>query len=110
MRKIVHLTSAHPRNDIRIFVKQCRTLAAHGYDVTLVVADGKGDSQAEGVAIADVGRLPGRLNRIFKTTQRVFAKALALDADIYQFHDPELIPAGLKLKQIGRASCRERVF
>lgn len=102
MRKIVHLTSAHPRNDIRIFVKQCRTLAAHGYDVTLVVADGKGDAQAEGVAIADVGHLPGRLNRIFKTTQRVFDKALALDADIYQLHDPELIPAGLKLKRRGK--------
>jgi len=102
MRRIVHLTSAHPRNDIRIFVKQCRTLAAHGYDVTLVVADGKGDARVDGVAIVDVGRLPGRLSRIFRTTQRVFDRAAALDADIYQFHDPELIPAGLKLKRLGK--------
>ncbi|UVW30308.1 glycosyltransferase family 4 protein [Massilia sp. H6] len=102
MCKIVHLTSAHPRNDIRIFIKQCRTLAAHGYDVTLVVADGKGDAHVDGVTIADVGRLPGRLNRIFKVTKRVFDKAVALDADIYQFHDPELLPAGLKLKRLGK--------
>jgi glycosyltransferase involved in cell wall biosynthesis len=102
MCRIVHLTSAHPRNDIRIFIKQCRTLAAHGYDVTLVVADGKGDARVDGVAIVDVGRLPGRLSRIFRTTQRVFEKAVALDADIYQFHDPELIPAGLKLKRLGK--------
>jgi glycosyltransferase involved in cell wall biosynthesis len=103
MRRIVHLTSAHPRDDIRIFIKQCRTLAAHGYDVTLVVADGKGDEHIDGVAIADVGRLPGRLNRIFRTTRRVYNKALALDADLYQFHDPELMPVGLRLKRLGKA-------
>lgn len=103
MRRIVHLTSAHPRDDIRIFIKQCRTLAAHGYDVTLVVADGKGDEHIDGVAIADVGRLPGRLNRILRTTRRVYNKALALDADLYQFHDPELMPVGLKLKRRGKA-------
>jgi glycosyltransferase involved in cell wall biosynthesis len=103
MCRIVHLTSAHPRNDPRIFIKQCRTLAAHGYDVTLVVADGNGDARVDGVAIVDVGRLPGRLNRIFRTTQRVFDKAVALDADFYQFHDPELIPVGLKLKRRGKA-------
>ena len=36
MPRIAHLTSAHPRHDTRIFVKQCRKLADHGYDVTLV--------------------------------------------------------------------------
>lgn len=102
MCRIAHLTSAHPRNDIRIFIKQCRTLAAHGYDVNLVVADDKGDANVDGVAITDVGRLPGRLNRIFKTTRRVFEKAVALDADIYHLHDPELIPVGLKLKRRGK--------
>lgn len=102
MCRIVHLTSAHPRNDTRIFIKQCRTLAAHGYDVTLVVADDKGDAHIDGVAIADVGRLSGRLNRIIKTTRRVFDKAVALDADIYQLHDPELLPIGLALKRRGK--------
>lgn len=102
MRKIVHLTSAHPRNDTRIFIKQCRTLAAHGYDVTLVVADGQGDERREGVTITDVGRLPGRLKRILVTPRRVCDKALSLDADIYQLHDPELLPVGLALKRRGK--------
>lgn len=102
MCRIAHLTSAHPRNDIRIFIKQCRTLVAHGYDVTLVVADDQGDAMVDGVAITDVGGLPGRLNRILKTTRRVFEKAVALDADIYHLHDPELIPIGLKLKRQGK--------
>lgn len=102
MCRIAHLTSAHPRNDTRIFIKQCRTLAAHGYDVTLVVADDKGDERREGVTITDVGRLPGRIKRIVGTTRRVRAKAMELNADIYHIHDPELLPVGLTLKRLGK--------
>lgn len=102
MRRVVHLTSAHPRYDPRIYIKQCRTLAAHGYSVTLVVADDKGDEFRDGVHIVDAGRLPGRLKRIFVTARRVLDKALALDADIYHLHDPELIPIGLKLKRLNK--------
>lgn len=101
-RKVAHLTSVHSRRDTRIFLKQCRTLAVHGYAVTLVVADGEGDEVRDGVTIADVGQGAGRLNRIFGTTRRVFHRAVALDADIYQLHDPELIPLGLKLKRMGK--------
>jgi glycosyltransferase involved in cell wall biosynthesis len=39
---------------------------------------------------------------MFTTAHRVFERALALDADIYQLHDPELIPVGLKLKRHGK--------
>jgi glycosyltransferase involved in cell wall biosynthesis len=102
MAKIAHLTSAHPRHDTRIFIKQCRSLAEHGHEVTLVVADGAGAGRDDGVRIVDVGRLPGRVNRMLRTTQRVLAAARALDADVYQLHDPELIPAGLRLKRLGR--------
>lgn len=102
MNRIAHLTSAHPRYDVRIFSKQCRTLAQHGYDVTLVVADGLGDELLQGVRIHDVGSAQGRLNRIFKTTRRVLQAAIAIDADVYHLHDPELIPAGLKLKRLGK--------
>lgn len=102
MSKIAHLTSAHPRYDTRIFIKQCRSLADHGYDVTLVVADGHGDECKEGVKFIDVGHLAGRFNRIFKITQRILRTAIALNADIYQLHDPELIPVGLKLKHLGK--------
>lgn len=99
---IAHLSSVHPRNDTRIFIKQCCSLVSQGYDVTLVVADDKGDEEKEGVMIVDVGRLSGRFSRMLITTQRVFNKAIALDADIYQLHDPELIPIGLMLKRLGK--------
>jgi glycosyltransferase involved in cell wall biosynthesis len=77
-------------------------LAQHGHEVTLVVADGVGSASEAGVRIVDVGRLPGRVNRMLRTTARVLAAARALEADVYQLHDPELIPAGLRLKQLGR--------
>lgn len=101
-RKIAHLTSVHPRFDTRIFLKECTSLANNGYSVSLVVADGKGDETKNNVTIYDVGASKGRMDRIRNAPGRVLAKALALDADIYHLHDPELIPIGLKLKKHGK--------
>ncbi len=101
--KITHLTSAHPRFDTRIFIKMCSSLAKiENYEVNLIVADNKGDEVKNDVEILDVGRLKGRLNRILKTTQNVFVRAVEVNSDIYHIHDPELIPVGLKLKKIGK--------
>lgn len=100
--KIAHLTSAHKRGDTRIFLKMCRSLAAAGKDVSLVVADGLGDETREEVRIFDVGKPKGRLERMWKATRRVLGKALELDCDLYHLHDPELLPIGLRLKRAGR--------
>lgn len=100
--KVVHLTSVHGRGDTRIFVKQCRTLADHAYRVALVVADSQGEDIIDGITISDVGRPSGRLERMLRTTARVYRRALALEGDIYHLHDPELIPLGLRLKRIGK--------
>jgi glycosyltransferase involved in cell wall biosynthesis len=99
---IVHLTSAHPRFDTRIFYKMCRSLVSVGYNVSLVVADGLSDEVCESVVIYDVGASKGRLDRIKNAPKRVLKKALELQADVYHLHDPELIPVGLKLKRMGR--------
>lgn len=76
-----------------------------------MVADGLGDELRDGVRIVDAGSaavagrrpgaLVGRLNRMLWTTRRVAAQALALDADACQLHDPELLPAGLRLRRAG---------
>ena len=103
MIKICHLTSAHTRYDVRILVKECSSLAkiAH-YDVSLIVADNLGNERKNNINIYDVGKFEGRLNRIFRTTKKVLKKAIELDADIYHLHDPELIPAGVQLKKLGK--------
>ena len=100
--KIAHLTSVHPRTDTRIFLKECTSLAIHGYIISLIVADGKGDEEKAGVTIHDVGASKGRLDRILNAPRRVLAKTLELEADVYHLHDPELIPIGLKLKKKGK--------
>ena len=102
LKKIVHLTSVHPRRDTRIFFKMCTSLAENGYDTSLIVADGSGAEEYNGVNIYDVGQSKGRVNRILGVTKRVYKEALRLDADIYHLHDPELIPIGLKLKRLGK--------
>jgi hypothetical protein len=55
-KKIIHLTSVHPRNDTRIFFKECKSLSVNGYDVYLVVADGLGNKNDDNVNVVDVGR------------------------------------------------------
>lgn len=101
--KVCHLTSVHPRFDTRIFLKECTSLAQHDHQVSLVVADGKGDDFRNGVQIVDAGASRGRLARMLHAPTRVLTKALALDADIYHIHDPELIPIGVKLKKLGKS-------
>jgi len=101
-RTAIHLTSVHPRYDTRIFFKECIALHQEGYRVALVVADGLGDTQTDGIDIWDVGKPSGRLSRVLHTTQQVLKKALALNGDIYHLHDPELIPIGLKLRRLGK--------
>jgi glycosyltransferase involved in cell wall biosynthesis len=80
----------------------CSSLAKAGWKTSLIVADGKGDEQRNGVNICDTGAKKGRLDRMFNATRRVCCKAVELDADIYHLHDPELIPIGLKLKYAGK--------
>ncbi len=101
--KIAHLTSVHPRTDTRIFYKMCSSLAAHGYDVTLIVADGLGNETKNKVSIIDAGATDGgRCSRMTKTVRRVFLTAKSVNATVYHLHDPELLPIGLKLKKMGK--------
>jgi glycosyltransferase involved in cell wall biosynthesis len=100
---ICHFTTVHPRDDVRVFYKQCISLAKEGLKVTLIVADGKGNEFRNGVDIIDIGKSSGgRFTRITKTSKTMFNKLLQIDADIYQFHDPELLSTGGKLKKLGK--------
>lgn len=101
MTKVCHMTSVHAPEDVRIFQKECTSLAKAGYDVYLV--EHGGSYEKNGLHIVGVGDLPrGRLKRMTRGAKAVYEKALSIDADIYHLHDPELIPFGLKLKKQGK--------
>lgn len=101
MTKVCHMTSVHPQDDTRIFHKECTSLAQMGYEVYLVSVGGSYDKN--GVHVVGVGQPSGgRLKRMLYTTRKVYEAALAVNADIYHLHDPELLPYGLKLKRRGK--------
>lgn len=95
------MTCAHGPEDERIFFKECISLSKAGYEVFEVT---RGESyDKNGVHIIGVGEIPSnRMKRMTEGAKRVYKKALELDCDIYHFHDPELLPYGLKLKNAGK--------
>ena len=98
MIKVCHVTSAHPKEDVRIFYKECVSLAKVGYDVTLVQ---QGDNyEKDGVHLVGFGAIASnRWKRMLFTAKSAYKAALSVDADIYHLHDPELLPYARKLKK-----------
>jgi len=102
--KVVHLSSAHPDLDVRIFYKECCSLAnpENNFDVHLILA-GVMERVENGVTIHSVPKIEhSRIKRMWTTVNEVYKKALELDADIYHLHDPELLRIALKLKKRGK--------
>lgn len=100
--KVAHLTTVHPLNDNRIFYKECKTLIENGYDVSLIIAGNK-SGIINGIKIIGFNKENGRIKRFFKTSFFDLIKVCKkVDADIYHFHDPEIIFAGMYLKLIGK--------
>jgi glycosyltransferase involved in cell wall biosynthesis len=102
MSKVVHVTSAHPATDTRVFLKQCRGLAAAGHEVVLVVADGAGDRWIDGVQVRSVGVPRSRGDRMLRASWACVRQALRERGDVLHFHDPELLPWAQVLRRMGK--------
>ena len=96
------LTTVHSPSDTRIFHKQAKTLARAGYDVTLIARHGR-DETIDGIKILSLPEPQNRLTRMIGLTWRAFCLALRQRADLYHFHDPELLPVGFLLKLLSGA-------
>ncbi len=99
--KIFHLSSVHIRYDNRVLNKQCVYLARY-FDTNLVVSDGLGFESFCGVNIFDAGKPSNRVRRMLLKTFKVFNIARKQGADIYQIHDPELLPLGFIYSLTGK--------
>lgn len=101
-RRIVHVTTVHPRDDIRIFRKECVSLARAGYEVIQVVGDGQGEAVVDGVRIVDIGARPaGRLARMRQQPRRALEAVRSLAPALVHVHDPELLPLACALAREG---------
>lgn len=101
MNRIAHLSTAHGRRELRVHLKECNSLAANGYEVHYVVADGLGDERVGDVQVHDIGRTGGRFQRMLLRPWRMLVAARKLNARLYHFHDPEILLVALFLRRGG---------
>ena len=103
MIRVAHISTAHHRNELRVHLKECNSLSNSVYEVFLFVADGQGDQRIANVQVVDVGIVKGRLDRMLICPWRLMFAARKVNASIYHFHDPEILPVSLFFKKNGAA-------
>ncbi len=96
MTKICHVTTVHNVWDTRIFRRECVSLAKAGFQVMLVAVHDK-EEIVDGVQIIPLARARSVIERRLLLSRRAMEIARNLDADLYHFHDPELIPSMRRL-------------
>lgn len=96
------MTSVHPADDSRIYEKQIKSLANAGYRVTFVNPFKDGVDHL-GVQFVKV-EIPNstRTERIKKGPELIRDAAIKTGADIFHFHDPELLRIGPALMKHGK--------
>lgn len=99
--KVVHFTSVHSAFDARIFYKECQTLAKVGYEVVLIVPYDH-DEIVDCVKIRAIAKPRTRYERATYTAWKIYRAALQEDAQLYHFHDPELMGVGIALRIAGK--------
>jgi glycosyltransferase involved in cell wall biosynthesis len=105
MTRVCHLSSAHRGLDVRIFHKECVSLVAAGFDTHLVINATPEDvarAATNGVTLHPLAPPSGRFSRMVMQAWHCYRISRRLDADIYHFHDPELIPYGMLLALSGK--------
>jgi glycosyltransferase involved in cell wall biosynthesis len=95
--KIRHLTSVHSIRDPRIFHKECKSLARLGHDVALIACHERAEV-VDGIRIVPIDPPRSRLDRMVRVGWQLFRAAARERADVYHFHDPELMWVGVLLK------------
>jgi len=88
----------HPTFDTRIFRKECRSLARLGYEVKLIITADQ-EQEVDGVHIIPLSKAKTELDIRWKSPRKAVDIAMGIDADLYHFHDPELI---LPMRKLAR--------
>jgi glycosyltransferase involved in cell wall biosynthesis len=100
-KKVCILSSVRPATEHRMLSKEGASLVRAGYRVT-IVAPHPHDEVLSGIAIKAAPKFPWRFSRMVRTTWCVYREALRQHADVYHFHNTELLLVGWLLKLHGK--------
>ena len=88
MAKVCILSSVHDALDNRVFYREARSLQEAGHDVTLIAIHERSQVK-DGIRIIGLPNVSRwRRPSLWK---EIVQRAVSIDADVYHFHDPELL-------------------
>ena len=99
--KILHITTAHKNDDVRIFHKEVLSLKKKGFNVSLI-AQGQKDEIVNGVNIYHVPCSKNRVDRFLFTNIRILFRIIKINPKICHFHDPDFILGAFFLRLLGK--------
>ena len=88
---IYYASTAHPRDELRVHLKQINSLIDHGFKVVFLVCDGLGFEERENLQIIDFGKPSSRWVRFLVKPIKMFRYAKLRCARTFHFHDPEFL-------------------
>ncbi|HAZ21369.1 MAG TPA: group 1 glycosyl transferase [Firmicutes bacterium] len=95
--RVIHVTSAHPVNDVRINYKECTTLSEAGFGVTLIGIEAPAVQETP-FAVVQLPIPKSRTQRMLWSSLKAYRAAVKADGQVYHIHDPEMLPFTLLLK------------
>ena len=99
---VCHFTSVHKADDTRIYHRQVKALLANEVKVTIIGRAPALIGRNENLSVVIFPEFRSRLRRFIFGSVKMLRLLKKVDADVFQFHDPELIPAGLFLRAAGK--------
>jgi glycosyltransferase involved in cell wall biosynthesis len=96
---VCHISTVHTARDVRVYYRECCSLAAAGFKVYLVIGAQKAETH-NGVTVVPIAKAGNRIWRALVMPWVAMSKALQTKADIYHYHDPELLPMGFVLRWV----------
>ena len=100
-RRRVCVFTIHPAKNVRVLNRQCRSLQKSGWDVTLIAMSEEGTYDDEGIKVIGIKRWKSKWQRV-KTVFGIAYKAYKQKADVYHFHDPDLLIPAVFLRALRR--------
>ena len=99
--RVCILTTSHLAKDDRVFHKEALSLERLGFDVCMIAPHDREETIGS-IRVYALPKVRSRLSRYVGNALRALRLAWRTPADVYHFHDPELLWVGVALRLAGR--------